>query len=556
MNHVTHVVAGLGLACLCSTAYAADGPAGHRISIIPRPMKCTVNEGAAFRLTRQTVILHDKESLENAEYLAALLRPATGAPLTLRIGHAGRNAIILATDPAKDSLGKEGYTLSVTQDTIRISAAHSPGLFYGIQSLRQLLPISLEKSDEVTIPSPLTVPALNMEDKPRFPWRGMMMDFGRHMFSVETVKQQLDLMALQKLNVFHMHLTEDQGWRIEIKAYPRLTEIGAYRAKKNHKSKDGSGRYGGFFTQEQIREIVAYAAKRHIVVVPEIEMPGHASAALASYPHLGCTGGPYEVCVKWGVKKDLMCAGKEGTFTFLTSVLDEVMQLFPGPYIHLGCDEAPTDRWKECPLCQKRKSELGLKTEHDLQVCFTDRIRKYLAAHGRTVVGWADFLEYSSAGDLTVMVWRGRADKPVDKTLLKALENNHDVIYTTGGHCYYDYGYHKISLRRAYSLNATELAPLDKHHLIKGSQGNLWSEHISTPERLNRMAYPRLTALAEALWTPLDEHGDYEDFRRRLDCLLKRFDVLGITYTPAGACDKYDEQIKARYERWRPRQPR
>jgi hexosaminidase len=375
------------------------------------------------------------------------------------------------------------------------------------------------------------IPCLVIEDWPRFRWRGFMFDEGRHFHGKQTVRQLLDLMALHKLNVFHWHLTEDQGWRIEIKKYPRLTEVGARRAGTNKtilgKRHDGIP-HGGFYTQEEIREIVAYAAERHITVVPEIEIPGHSLAALAAYPELSCTGGPFEVATHFGIFPDIYCAGKESTFTFLQDVLDEMMQLFPSPYIHIGGDEAPKKRWIACPDCQRRIREQGLEDEHALQVYITNRIGKYLESKGRRLMGWNQILEPGLSKDAVVQYWFGDQKKLVEAIKIERRK----VVMSTYLDTYLDHSYSLMPLSRAYRYDPVPPGfSAEDEACILGLEFPLWTEWVPTRARLDYQAFPRLTAMAETGWTP-KEQKDYTDFRKRLEGFLERLDRLGIGYAP------------------------
>jgi hexosaminidase len=434
----------------------------------------------------------------------------------------------------------EGYILTVTPKEIIIQAKSAVGLFYAVQTLRQLMPVEVE-NQKVIEGINLTVPACYIKDEPRFVYRGMHLDVGRHMFPVEYIKRYIDMIAMHKMNTFHWHLTEDQGWRIEIKKYPKLTEIGAFRNETiiGHAGKkpyvfDGK-RYGGFYTQDEVKEIVAYAASKFVTIIPEIEMPGHAMAALASYPELSCTGGPFEVFTSWGVVDDVYCVGKEETFNFLENVLSEVIDLFPGKYIHIGGDECPKARWKKCPLCQKRIKDEGLKDERELQSYFIQRIEKFLVSKGRKIIGWDEILEGGLAPEATVMSWRGTSGG------IAAAKQKHDVIMTPSKYVYLDYyqcepegqplaigGY--LPLERVYSYNPmpSELTPEEQKYIL-GIQGNVWTEYIPTPEQMEYMAFPRAFAIAETGWTP-DRLKDFDDFLSRLEILKKRYDAIGINY--------------------------
>lgn len=487
--------------------------------IIPLPAKITYGAGF-FEIKPDTIIIADKGMQREAEYLTGVLQPAMGFTLTTKNqGNAdgAKNCIILKIDPSLSSLGNEGYKMSVSPEKILISGAKPAGVFYGCQTLRQMLPVEIfgdKKAEGVA----WKMPCAEIEDKPRFEWRGQLFDCCRHFFSVDTVKRAIDLLALHKMNRLHWHLTEDQGWRIEIKKYPKLTEIGAWRTEK-----DGS-RYGGFYSQKEIREIVEYAAARHIVVVPEIEMPGHSTAALASYPHLGCTGGPYTVANNWGVFTDVYCAGNEETFRFIEDVLTEVMELFPSPYIHIGGDECPKEAWKKCPKCQARIQAESLKDEHELQSYFIKRIDKFLTGKGRRLIGWDEILEGGLAPNAMVQSWRGI------KGGIEAARQSHDVIMSPTTHCYIDYGYTSISVDKAYSFEPVpeELTEKEARHIL-GLEGNIWTEGVPTQDRLDFQVYPRLTALAEAAWSP-KEARDWQDFEPRLNIHLRRLDLLGVKY--------------------------
>jgi hexosaminidase len=513
-----------------------------QLSIIPLPKEMTVKSGR-FQLTNQTMIVvnEDNEEIKGvANYLAELVSPPTGFHLEVTVGQsAPDNSVLLSINP--QIAGNTGaYHLIVSESKVTIEAPEAIGLFYGVQSLRQLLPAEIEVK---TLQSDIEweIPGVEINDEPRFSYRGLHLDVGRHFFPVSFIKKYIDLLAMHKMNKFHWHLTEDQGWRLEIKKYPKLQEI----ASKRKETLIGHGRkkpfkydgkpYGGYYTQEEAREVVEYAAKRFITVIPEIELPGHAQAALAAYPELGCTGGPYEVATRWGVFPDIYCAGKEETFTFLENVLFEVMDIFPSKYIHIGGDEAPKDRWKECPYCQARIKKEGLKNEHELQSYFITRIEKFLNSNGRKIIGWDEILEGGLAPDATVMSWRGEAGG------IEAAEMGHDVIMTPNSHMYFDNyqtdpkneplaigGY--LPLEKVYSYHPVpeELNPEKAKHIL-GAQGNLWTEYIKTPDQLEYMAYPRAIALAEVDWTPVEKR-DYSNFLVRLEKHFKRLDLLGVNY--------------------------
>ena len=510
-------------------------------ALIPAPVSMSMLKGS-FVFTAKTKIIipsPDTETKIAADFLAQLVNNPTGTiPEVVQGTRPEKGSVLMAYDTAVKN--PEGYKLAITPKRIVITAKSPAGFFYAVQTIRQLLPVQVENKKLVEGLT-LAVPACIIEDEPRFPYRGMHLDVSRHFFPVESIKKYIDILALHKINTFHWHLTDDQGWRIEIKKYPKLTETGAYRKETvvGHAGRpplkfDGI-RYGGFYTQEEVKEIVAYAKARFITVIPEIEMPGHAMAALASYPSLGCTGGPYEVNTKWGVMDDVFCAGKEETFTFLEDVLTEVIDLFPGTYIHIGGDECPKARWQKCPLCQKRIREEGLKDEHELQSYFIRRIEKFLTSKGRKLIGWDEILEGGLAPEATVMSWRGI------KGGIAAAQLKHDVIMTPNTYVYLDYyqcepqdqplaigGY--LPLERVYSFNPVpaDLTPEEQKYII-GFQGNVWAEYIATPEHMQYMAFPRAFAVAETAWTP-DGKKDFEDFLARLNVLKQRYDALGINY--------------------------
>ena len=501
-----------------------------RMPIIPLPSQVEARSGD-FQLTAETVILTDPPNRWNADYLHSLLTASTGFPLPVRpLDGAGENCICLRLEPGLESLGREGYRLAISPEGVRVEASETAGVFYGLQSLRQLLPVEVEAHQPVAGVN-WQLAGRVITDRPRFSWRGFMLDEGRHFHGRETILLTLDLMAMQKLNVFHWHLTEDQGWRIEIKQYPKLTEVGSRRAGTSNRLTGGAHNgvpHGGFYTQADIREIVAYAAERHITIVPEMEMPGHALAALAAYPELSCTGGPFEVGTHFGIYPDIFCAGKEATFSFLKDVLDEVLELFPSPTIHIGGDEAPKKRWKACPDCQRRIREQGLKSEQALQVYFTNRIAAYLDSKGRHAMGWNEILQPGLVKSAVVQFWvRGR------KQLLQALRSDQRaIVMSTYLDAYLDHAYSLMPLSRAYRFEPVP-EDLDEKEAgsILGPEFPLWTEWVPDRLRLEYQAYPRLTALAETAWTPKDRK-DLGDFRRRLPVFLSRLDRLGVRYAP------------------------
>jgi len=513
-----------------------------RYPLVPQPLKLVPREGE-FVLTPETALCYDTQDpgLEPVvSFLRERFRPPTGFSFP-DDADARANVIRMEIDPAVS--GPDGaYALEVSPEKVLLRASTPRGVFYGIQTLRQLLPPAIESRDTVMVEDGYwKVPCLAVEDAPRFPYRGLHLDVGRHIFPVEFIKKYIDLIAFHKLNTFHWHLTEDQGWRIEIKKYPRLTEIGATRAQ----TVVGHGRrkpavfngtpYGGFYTQEQVREIVDYARRRFVTVIPEIEMPGHSMAALAAYPELGCTGGPYKVVEQWGVFEDVYCAGKEETFAFLEGVLDEVVELFPAEYVHIGGDECPKIRWKACPLCQARMREEGLQDEAELQSYFIRRIEKFLLSKDRRLIGWDEILEGGLAPQAVVMSWRGTEGG------IEAARAKHPVIMTPTSHCYLDYyqadprtqplaigGF--LPLKKVYAFEPVpeELGPEEARYIL-GAQGNVWTEYLLNDKYVEYMAFPRACALAEVVWTPR-ENKDWMDFLSRLQGFLRHLEALDVNY--------------------------
>jgi hexosaminidase len=512
---------------------AAGVFAQERPAIIPMPLNTKWGNGS-FVITTNTVIVADTADRPSVDFFNSYLQRFYGFHLRVQSASSAR-AIHFSTITASD--GEPGeYSLHVSDDNITITAGSHEGNFYGMQTLIQLLPVApftATTNGLVIHPdaSGMTIPAVTIYDFPRFKYRGLHLDVGRHFFPVDFVKRYIDYMALHKLNYFHWHLTEDQGWRIEIKKYPRLTEIGAWRSGTiigHHPGTgDDSTRHGGYYTQDQIKEVVQYAADRYITIIPEVEMPGHAIAALASYPSLGCTGGPYSVPHNFGVHKEVFCAGNDSVFSFLQDVLDEVMPLFPSKYIHIGGDECPKDSWKTCPKCQARMKTLGLKNEEELQSYFIARIEKYINSKGKQVIGWDEILEGGIAPNATIMSWRG------EKGGVEAAKQHHNVIMTPGEYVYFDHS----QTRNDDSLTIGGYLPLDKVYkyepipaglndeeakYILGAQANLWSEYMSNPAKVEYMLFPRLSALSEVLWSPKSTRN-WKDFQHRMATQYKRY---------------------------------
>lgn len=510
-------------------------------NVIPLPHEIVMVDGNSFVVEKDTRILYPENNVlleRNAQFLAKYIEEATGRRLKVETWQGGNeeNVIILGLDASIDN--PEGYELTVSPDRVTIKGQAANGVFYGLQTLRKSVPAIAYGLD-------IILPAAVIKDAPRFAYRGMMLDVGRHFFSVDFVKRYIDLLAMHNMNYFHWHLTEDQGWRIEIKKYPRLTEIGSIRKETGIGSSrtefDGKP-YGGFYTQDEIKEIVKYAQEQYVTVIPEIDLPGHMLAALAAYPELGCTGGPYEVACHWGVFSDVLCIGNEKTYEFLEGVLAEVIELFPSKYIHIGGDEAPRTRWETCPKCQVLAKKEGLKpdrehsTEDRLQSYCMKRIERYLNEKGRQIIGWDEILEGDVAPNATVMSWRGMQGG------IKAAKLKHDVIMTPNDYMYFDYYQSAdkgqeplamgsgVTVEKVYGFEpvATELENEEKKHIL-GVQANMWTEYIATPEHVEYMMVPRMAALAEVQWM-MPEEKDYQEFLKRLNSLVGFYKRESVNY--------------------------
>lgn len=532
------LLTGLFLATLFQSLFG-QGKFNDIPAIIPMPVEYKTAAGLfAFSETTK-IITADTVSKPAAELLNFYLKSVTGKNYEMLAStSAYANSIVFKIDSSV-VVQPEGYQLNVSTQQIELLAHDAGGIINGIQTLRQLWQEAGNKS--------LTIAACAIKDYPRFAYRGMGLDVSRHMFPVSFIKKYIDLLALYKLNTFHWHLTDDQGWRIEIKKYPRLQTVAAFRSetiighKKQSPHRFDGKRYGGYYTQQEAKDIVQYAAQRNITVIPEIEMPGHALAALAAYPNLGCTGGPYKTATFWGVFEDVYCAGNDSTFIFLQNVLDEVMAIFPSPKIHIGGDECPKIRWEHCPKCQRRMKELNLKDEHDLQSYFVQRIERYLNSKGRNIIGWDEILEGGLAPNATVMSWRGEAGG------IAAAKQQHDVIMTPESHFYFDYyqslyaaepiaagGYTRLEKVYGYEPAATGLDS-SLTHFIKGIEGQAWSEYFTSTSQAEYMIFPRMLALAEVAWSPA-KGKNYDSFLKRLrqqQTMLKKLDVH--------AADVFDE---------------
>ncbi len=519
-------IVGSLLACSKQTT----GEANYQV--IPLPQEVISSEGQPFKLSSATKVVYPEGNdlmARNAEFLGDYLN----LPV---ITSTSSNEKVIELALGLENDNKEAYRLEVTENKVIITGASEAGVFYGIQTLRKSIPAN----DRKALLAPVTI-----NDQPRFGYRGVMLDVARHFQPVSFIKKYIDLLALHNINRFHWHLTEDQGWRIEIKQYPKLTELGSERKEtvigKNTGEYDGKP-HGGFYTQEEIKEIVAYAQERYIITIPEIDIPGHMLAALTGYPEYGCTGGPYEVATTWGVFDDVLCAGNEETYTFLENILTEVMEMFPSEYIHIGGDEVPKVRWEECPKCQAKIKELGLKDddkhkkEHYLQSYLTARIEKFLNEHRRRMIGWDEILEGELAPNATVMSWRGMAGG------IEAAQMGHDVIMTPNSYAYFDYyqtsfvedepfaigGY--LPVETVYSFDPTpeSLTDEQKKHIL-GVQANMWTEYVATPEHVEYMLLPRMAAISEVQWTAA-EKKNYDNFLKRLPQLTDLYDKMGYNY--------------------------
>ena len=499
-------------------------------NVIPEPRKVYLKDGY-FKIQNK-IILHTNvssaTSYEQLIYLKSKLNKLAGVKAVLYKNEPISNYVILNLYQDGDSAD---YYIDVDNNGIRISSAAELGLFYGMQTVIQL--ISTAKDGKIQ--------SQHISDSPKFLWRGMHLDCSRHFFNVTEVKEYLDLMAMYKMNVFHWHLTDDQGWRIEIKKYPELTQIGAYRSGsmvgRYSDHNIDTIRYGGFYTQKDIKEIVKYAQNLHITIVPEIEMPGHSMALLASHPELSCNGGHYEVAKQWGVFEDVLCAGNDSVFSFMENVLDEVMELFPGDYIHIGGDECPKVRWDSCELCQKRIKDEGLKDAHELQSYFINRIDAYVNSKGRKIIGWDEILEGKKlSSTAAVMSWRG------EKGGVEAANAGHYVVMTPGNPCYFDHyqvkdtknepiaigGYNPLDSVYFYKVIPRDLNP-ESTKFIMGAQANLWSEYFPNFQQVEYMMMPRMMALSEVLWS-YPQQRNYSDFISRMKAQRGMLDKLKVNY--------------------------
>jgi hexosaminidase len=538
-NIIKKILCATLLAAGCALANAAD-----EISVIPQPQHLE-RTGGEFSLPSEFVIASDAASQETAKFLADRLRRATGYSIKTAVRKGLLQSqpgdfIFLTTENPRPELGAEGYDLIVGPPAITIHASTQAGLFYGMQTLLQLLPPEIY-SDKPVKNFDWKIPAVEITDVPRFQWRGLLVDVSRHFLTVDELKKIIDVMAVHKFNTLHLHLTDDQGWRLEIKKYPRLTKLGSVRAESpqpgNRKEGDGTPYGPYFYTQKQIRDLVAYAQARHITIVPEIEMPGHLLGVLTAYPELSCTGGSFYVRTKWGVEKDVLCIGNTNGIAFMENVLTEVLDLFPSQFIHIGGDEVPRDRWMACEKCQALMKTEGMTNAAQLQTWFNHHIETFLASKGRRMIGWDEILEGGLTPGAAVMSWRG-----VDGGI-KAASAGHDVVMSPNSHLYLDHAQAKspgepetiggyLPLNKVYSYEPvpSQLAPDMVGHIL-GAQGNLWSEYFygTTLKKFEYQAYPRAAALAEVAWSPKDARN-FDDFYRRLQTHVKRLDELDVNY--------------------------
>lgn len=511
--------------CLAAPVMTAD------YNVVPLPNSVTMTGDKPFELTPSTTVAYpegNKDMERNAQFLARYVNDATGMALSVVPGKA-KKGIRLVLD--KKVSGEEAYTIMVDKKGVTIAGSTPKGVFYGVQTLRKSLPVGAAPVVEL--------PSVKISDSPRFVHRGMMLDCSRHFFPLEFVKRYIDLIAMHNMNVFHWHLSDDQGWRIEIKKYPELTIKGSRRSGTvigYNTALDDSIPYGGYYTQEQAREIVEYARQRYVTVIPEIDMPGHMLAALAIYPELGCTGGPYEVGHRWGIYKDVLCVGNEKIYDFCEGVLDEIMQIFPSKLIHIGGDETPTEVWEKCPKCIKRAEDNNM-TVKQVQSYFTSRIEKYVNSRGRRIIGWDEILGGDISQSAVIQSWRDTKHGRI------AAEAGHDVIMSPTSHCYFDYsqadeknskyeptlcgGYIPVEKVYAFEPCDENLSESSRPHIL-GVQANIWAEYLLYPNQVEYQALPRMAALAEVQWT--SGKKDYQAFLKRLNRLVNFYDLYKLTY--------------------------
>ena len=548
--------------CIICTSQAADKQASYN-KVVPLPREILLSEGRGFMIDGNCSIAFPDNMIDmqrNAGFLKDYVERATGISMALKpyIANKTKKAARIKGDGHTlwltinaEIANDEGYRLTVNDRLVRIEGRTAQGVFYGIQTLRKSLPIILEteRNDNSGVTNQVELPAVVINDQPRFAYRGMHLDVSRHFFGIDVVKEYLDIMALHNMNTFHWHITDDQGWRIEIKKYPKLAQLGSQRKHtvigRNMGIYDDTP-YGGYFTQDEAREVVQYAKDRYITVIPEVDMPGHMLGALKAYPELGCTGGPYETEGRWGVFEDILCAGNEQTYQFINDVLDELMDIFPSQIFHIGGDEAPRERWEKCPKCQQRIRELGLKgdgkyaAEAKLQGYFTNRVENYLISKGRRIIGWDEILEGDVNASAMIMSWRGV------KGGLEAAEKGHDVVMAPTSHGYFDYYQTNpedwnnptlfkayLPMERVYSLDPSpdSLSVVAKKHII-GAQANIWTEYIAYKNLLEYQMLPRAAAMCEVQWV-MPKQKNYGEFLERERQMLKIYQLYNYTYCPA-----------------------
>lgn len=533
----------MGVLCIlfstCFYACSEKRTLNSDYEIIPKPLDVNCKGDASFLLKDGVAVIYpenNQKMQDNAEFLVDYAEKQTGVKLTSHAGMPVDGAICLTLDLSDDNA--EAYKLIVNDKRVCISGASEAGVFYGIQTLRKSLPVAQDIN--------VNLSAVEIYDKPRFAYRGAMLDVARHFYTVDEVKTFIDMLALHNINRFHWHLTDDQGWRIEIKKYPKLMSVASER-KETVVGRWYSGiydgkPYGGYYTQDELRDVIDYAAKRHITIIPEVDLPGHMQAALTAYPELGCTGGPYEVRTIWGVSQDVLCVGNDFTLQFVKDVLSEVADIFPSEYIHIGGDECPKVRWEKCPKCQERIKSLGLKSdakhtkEQRLQSYMIQEAAKYLKEKGKRIIGWTEILEGGLVPDATLMSWIGESGG------IEAAHQHHDVIMTPNTYLYFDYyqskkvedeplaigGYLPIEKTYNYEPMPKELTKEEQQY-IKGVQANLWTEYIPVFSQVQYMVFPRLGAAAEVQWTDPSKK-DYKDFLRRVPHLVAVYDCYGWNY--------------------------
>lgn len=550
-NRLTKRILAVSMIAACSWAVISAKTITGNLNVVPQPYSVTQDlEAAPFVINKSTIIAYPEGNAvmqRNAEFLASYIAKSCGFAPRVAPESKAKRTIVLAVDAGIGN--SEGYRLKCDKNGVTITGGSEVGVFYGIQTLYKSLPIT-KGTDNVA-----AVPVGEVNDMPRFTYRGFMLDVGRHFYPVEYIKEVIDMLAMHNINYFHWHLTEDQGWRIEIKKYPRLTEVGSVRKRTLIDQKTQTydeTPHSGYYTQEEAREVVAYAAERHITVIPEIDLPGHMMAALVAYPELGCTGGPYEMPCRWGVFDDVLCGGSEATLQFAKDVLSEIMDIFPSPYIHIGGDECPKKHWKTCAKCQAKIKELGLEDtaehskENQLQTYFMGEVGKLINSRGRKMMGWDEMLEGGLAPGATVMSWT--SPKPAAKTA----RLHHDVVVTPIQYLYFSNPYHNgrkgiKSLQRVYNFEPmpSELTADEQKYVI-GTQGCLWTEWTRDTVKVEWQILPRMAALSELQWAQ-PEKKDFNNFLQRLTPLLKVYDSRGFGYRK-DLHEVYVQCFKCKYE--------